>query len=78
MTCIPNIHSINSNIDLSLLSIPTKDQNILQCTPSGIVDYTDEEKLTILKDFATKLISNIHDTPSEFAEILSENFWELI
>ena len=78
MTCIPNIHSINSNIDLSLLSIPTKDQNILQCNPSAIVDYTDEEKLTILKDFATKLISNIHDTPSEFAEILSENFWELI
>ena len=78
MTCIPNIHSINSNIDLSLLSIPTKDQNILQCTPSDIVDYTDGEKLTILKDFATKLISNIHDTPSEFAEILSENFWELI
>jgi len=73
VTCIPNIHSTFNPYH--------KDQRYSwedNCTPSAIADYTDEEKLTILKDFATKLISNIHDVPSEFAEILSENFWELI
>ncbi len=46
--------------------------------PSIIIDYSDEEKLSILQDFTVKLMSNMHDMPSEFAEILSDNFWELI
>ncbi len=78
VTCIPNIHSINSNMDSSLIPLVQRYSWEDNYTPSAIVDYTDEEKLTILKDFAAKLISNMHDVPSEFAEILSENFWELI
>jgi hypothetical protein len=41
-------------------------------------DYTDKEKLEILKDFAIKLTSGMKDVPVDFARILHENFWELV
>lgn len=48
-------------------------------TPSSMaIDYSDTEKLNILKSFTKNLMSNTQDIPNEFAKILSEQFWELI
>ena len=78
MTNIPNIQLINSNMNSSLIPLVQRYSWEDTYTPSTIVDYSDEEKLSILKDFAAKLTLNMYGVPSEFAEILSENFWELI
>lgn len=39
---------------------------------------TDDEKIEILQKFATFLIQHSEDIPIEFAEIVQENFWDLI
>lgn len=41
-------------------------------------DYTDKQKEVILKDFSKKLLSNMKDIPFDFAQILADNFWDLV
>ena len=43
-----------------------------------IKQYTDEEKVQILTNFATNLLANQKPLEPEFAKILQENFWELL
>ena len=45
---------------------------------SNKIDYTDKEKEVILKDFHIRLLSNMKPIPPEFAQILYDNFWDLI
>lgn len=43
-----------------------------------LVDYSDLQKVSILKNFAVSLVTNMQDIPPEFAMVLDEHFWELV
>jgi hypothetical protein len=46
--------------------------------PVSLIDYSDKEKMDILKSFAANLMSDMQDIPVEFAKVLNDNFWELL
>jgi hypothetical protein len=41
-------------------------------------EYTDEQKIEILQDFANKLINNQVDLDPEIEALVNEHFWELV
>jgi hypothetical protein len=73
----------------STYSIPDREIHLIQnrswespYTPTSTslnpLDYTDNEKLEILQNFAVNLTSDMKDIPVDFARVLYENFWELV
>ncbi len=55
-------------------------ENIIEIShySSSISNYTDEEKLEIIQEFASKLLENSENLDPLIVEALNEGFWDLI